>query len=214
MFYNNLLRLCAERNITPTTVARDLQLSTGSPTAWKRGSIPRGGTLQRIAQYFNVTIDELTEELDDPDSPLHRERGVRVPVTASVGAGIPQEMIYTFDQNDPDAWEDIALKDAKKGTHFALRVRGNSMSPLIKHGDVVIVRITGDLYDGDIIVACAGHESNEGLIKRLEYRDNGITLLSDNPEYPPIYVSQEEIDNGDVRLIGQCIEIRHRLVRQ
>lgn len=214
MFYDNLVRICLEQHTTPTAVVKALGLSTGLPTAWKRGTVPKADTLKKLASHLHVSTDALTENLDEPDSTLHRERGVRVPVTASVGAGIPQEMIYTFDQSDPDAWEDIMLKDAKKGTHFALRVRGNSMSPLIKHGDVVIVRITGDLYDGDIIVACAGHESNEGLIKRLEYRDNGITLLSDNPDYPPIFVSQEEIDNGDVRLIGQCIEIRHRLVRQ
>lgn len=55
MFYDGFVKLCNERNTTPTAVMKALNLSTGSPAAWKQGRTPTTNTMQKIADYFGVT---------------------------------------------------------------------------------------------------------------------------------------------------------------
>lgn len=212
MFYSNLKELCLRHETTPTVVAKELGLSTGLPTYWKRGSIPKSDTLQKIADYFHVTTDELLNDLPPlPESKLHSEKGVKVAVLSTVGAGIPLEAISTFDENDPDSWEEISQIEAKQGKYFALRVRGNSMEPLIHYGDVVIVRIDEEYHDGDFVVALVN--GNEGMCKQLEYRNHGIALLSMNPEFPAQEYSDEQIKNLPVKIMGRITEVRHKIGR-
>lgn len=59
-FYKKLRDLCEERNMTVNELVKILDLSSGSPTAWKNGTIPRNATLIKIADYFSVTTDYLS----------------------------------------------------------------------------------------------------------------------------------------------------------
>lgn len=209
MFWDNFYRLCRERDRFPNQIAAELGYSSASVTKWKNGTMPRIGALQKIADYFGTTVSALMEDTPSP-SKLHREQGEKIAVLASVGAGIPLEAINTFDQDDPDSWEEIGKLDAAKGEHFALRIRGQSMEPLIRHGDIVIVRRQDTYNDGDIVVALVN--GDEGVCKLLEYRNNGgIALLSLNPAFPPMNFTAEQIENLPVRIMGRCVERRGKL---
>ncbi len=61
MFYKQVLALCMERGISPTKLALDIGLSTSTPNGWKKGSVPQPSTLKKIADYFGVNIEYLTE---------------------------------------------------------------------------------------------------------------------------------------------------------
>lgn len=209
MFYTNLQALCQQKQITPAVVARDLRLSSGLPTFWKKGSTPKPDTLQKIADYFSVTVNDLLSDTPPAPSKLHREEGVKIPVLSTVGAGTPLEAINTFDQDDPDSWEEISQLEASRGTFFALRIRGNSMTPRIRHGDIVIVQMAEEYEDGDIVVALVN--GDEGVCKQLEYRDDGIALKSFNPDYPPMIFTREQCEKLPVRLMGKCVELRGKL---
>lgn len=207
MFYDNFVKLCADKGQKPTPTAKEIGFSSAALVKWKNGTIPRGNALQKIADYFGVTVNDLLT--DDPaPSKLHREEGEKIAVLASVGAGIPLEAINTFDQDDPDSWEEISKSE--RGQFFALRVRGPSMEPLIRHGDIVIVRRQDEYNDGDIVIALVN--GNEGVCKLLEYRNNGgIALLSLNPDFPPMNFTAEQIENLPVRIMGRCVERRGKL---
>lgn len=208
MFWDNFTRLCNERGQSPTQTAVDLGFSSAMPTKWKEGGIPRRANLEKIAAYFGVTPQDLLNDLTP--SKLHREQGEKIAVLASVGAGIPLEAIVTFDQDDPDAWEEISKTDAADAQYFALRIRGNSMEPLIRYGEIVIVRRQEEYNDGDIVIALVN--GDEGVCKLLEYRDNGgIALRSLNPDYPPMVFTREQIENLPVRIMGRCVERRGKL---
>ena len=62
MFWNNLVSLCNERGTTPNGVCSELGLSAATATKWKKGAVPRDTTLQRVADYFGVTVDYLLGE--------------------------------------------------------------------------------------------------------------------------------------------------------
>ena len=59
MFWKNLIFLCNKKNTTPTNVVKELGIAVGSVTKWKNGVVPRSTTLQKIADYFGVTVESL-----------------------------------------------------------------------------------------------------------------------------------------------------------
>lgn len=59
MFYDIFLQLCDEKGVKPTRVALDLGYSKNAATKWKTGSIPSGAALQKLADYFGVSVDYL-----------------------------------------------------------------------------------------------------------------------------------------------------------
>lgn len=67
MFWENFVKLCASRNTKPNPVAAKLGISSGSVTKWKNGAKPNDTTLQKIADYFGVSVDFLLgKETDRP----------------------------------------------------------------------------------------------------------------------------------------------------
>lgn len=63
-FYDVISGLCKETHTSPTTVSKQLGLSTSMPTQWKNGTIPNGDTLLKIAAYFDVSVDYLLGRTD------------------------------------------------------------------------------------------------------------------------------------------------------
>ena len=58
-FFARFSSLCKESGTTPNAVAKRIGVSSGSVTAWKRGTAPRNATVTAIADYFGVTTDYL-----------------------------------------------------------------------------------------------------------------------------------------------------------
>lgn len=59
MFWNNFVTLCNKESKTPNAVCAELGFSVATATKWKKGAVPRDTTLQKLAAYFNVTVDYL-----------------------------------------------------------------------------------------------------------------------------------------------------------
>lgn len=59
MFWKKFYLLCEQKNTSPSKVVSELKIATGSVTKWKNGSTPNGKTLQKLADYFDVTVDYL-----------------------------------------------------------------------------------------------------------------------------------------------------------
>lgn len=56
MFYDRYIELCEKNNKKPYAVAKELGLSNSNVAQWKKGSTPRKEVVQRIAEYFNVSV--------------------------------------------------------------------------------------------------------------------------------------------------------------
>lgn len=61
MFYKVYASLCEERGEKPYSVAKNLGLKSADAIVnkWKKGSTPRGETLSKVADYFNVPVEYL-----------------------------------------------------------------------------------------------------------------------------------------------------------
>ncbi len=73
---------------------------------------------------------------------------------------------------------------------YLLRVRGMSMRDAgIMDGDLLAVKSTKDVRNGQIVVARLG---DDVTVKRLNKTASGIELLPENPDYPVIFVRPGE----------------------
>lgn len=62
MFYDIVQDLCKRNHVSITKMALDIGLSNAAATSWKNGSVPRLETLQKIADYFGITIYDLMQQ--------------------------------------------------------------------------------------------------------------------------------------------------------
>lgn len=166
---------------------------------------PRIDKIEMMAQFFRVSKSDLVEERK-PVSEIPRQvTAVRIPVLGSVAAGIPISAI-----TDIVDWEEIPTDMASGGEYYGLRLKGDSMAPEMRSGDIVIVRSQPDAETGDIVVVQVNGDS-EATCKRLVKYDNGIVLMSINPDFPPMQFTAEDIINSPVHVIGKVVEVRRKM---
>lgn len=71
MFWKIFAELCSNKGMSANAVAKELGIASGTVTAWKSGRVPHHGTLIKIADYFNVSVDYLLgkPETTEPEAP-------------------------------------------------------------------------------------------------------------------------------------------------
>lgn len=69
MYYENFDLLCKKNNVKPSDVSKSTQISTATLSSWKKGTYtPKQDKLQKIADYFKVSVDYLmTGEMPEED---------------------------------------------------------------------------------------------------------------------------------------------------
>lgn len=67
-FYDNYIKLCAAHDKSPTAVSKEIGLSNAAASGWKNGKKPSAVTKQKLADYFGVTVEDLTGE-DQKEKP-------------------------------------------------------------------------------------------------------------------------------------------------
>ena len=58
MIFENIMRLCTEKKISIAKLEREVGIGNGTVARWGESS-PRVDSLQKVANYFGVTVDEL-----------------------------------------------------------------------------------------------------------------------------------------------------------
>lgn len=72
---------------------------------------------------------------------------------------------------------------------FYIRVSGDSMSPKIEPGELLVVDRATETKNNDIVVARIG---NDLCVKKLHFdRDGSIWLKSENRKYPAIEITED-----------------------
>lgn len=203
VFSKNLRLYLDKNNMTQLDLAKRLNVGTTSVSNWCNGlKSPRMDKVDAMCKLFNCSRTDLME--DNTSLSTSRKRGVVIKVLGRVAAGIPIEAV-----EDIVDTEEITEEMASTGTYFGLQIKGDSMEPRMCSGDVVIVRQQDDAESGDIVIAMVN--GDDATCKRLrKYRD-GIELISNNPAYPPMFYSNEEIVTKPVKIIGKVVELRGKL---
>lgn len=77
MFYDVFISLCEKKGISPNKALTDCGVSRTSTAKWREGATPRGVTLQKLADYFDVTTDYLLTGEETKKAPT--DEGERIP---------------------------------------------------------------------------------------------------------------------------------------
>ena len=206
-----------KHNISMDEFSRTCNLSKGYISMLENNINPRNDkpiaptlpTIKKIALAMKMDIDSLLKALNsNQEINLDAEekkstQGIIINILGRVAAGIPinavEEIIDT---------EEITEELARTGSFFGLKIKGDSMTPNICDGDIVIVRHQDDAESGDIVIATIN--GDEATCKRLRKYKQGIELISNNPSYEPFEFSNEEILNKPVKIIGKVVELRRK----
>lgn len=193
-----LKSLRKEKGWTQQEVANLLGIERSTYTRYETGaSEPNFEILEQLSRIFDVSTDVLIGRSAIPTP----SGGVRIPVLGDVAAGIPIEAV-----TDIVDYEEIDAALAKTGDFFGLRIKGASMEPRMKEGDVVIVRKQDAAETGDTVVVLVNGDS--ATVKKIKYGPDGITLLPSNPSFDPLFYSAAEVEALPVRVIGRVVELR------
>ena len=133
---------------------------------------------------------------------LDRETAL-IPILGSVRAGYDyiaeQEML---------GW--LKVEEGFASLHrnaYALYVKGDSMSPKIRHNDIAICLPDQPVHNDDLAIVCIN--GDEGTVKRVRFEDGGLTLIPANPRYKSIHYSAEDVKTLPVIIQAKVKEVRH-----
>lgn len=204
IFIKNLNEYLDSFQMNQADLANRLSVNKSVVSSWLSGSrYPRMNTMEKIANIFKIEKSDLIEDKSEKETTSHHTKGIRIPVLGRVAAGIPIEAI-----EDIDEWEEIPEAMAKNGEYFALRIKGESMSPKLQPGDIVIVKKQNDVDTGDTAIVLVN--GNDATVKQIKKTEAGIMLVGLNLEvYQPHFYSNKEIEELPVKIIGKVIESRH-----
>lgn len=176
--------------VMSNAVAREIESKTGKPEGWMDAPAPK---------------EELSTPGGDNVEFTLPQGALRVPVISYVQAGVWTEIVENFQSGDASDW--LITSDRHSTGTFALTIRGDSMEPTFKEGDVVVVDPAIRPRPGSFVVAKNGRE--EATFKK--YRPRSVDVLGNdifelvplNEDYPTMRSSEQTIE-----IIGTMVEHR------
>lgn len=184
-----------EKNVNP---------STNKPIS------PSVETLKSLANAMNMDLEILLKKLDlEQNIYLNEDEYkkqflktdelgnpvITIPILGVVKAG--------YDYLAQENWignVDVDKKLADGNELFALKVKGDSMFPVLVEDDIVIIKKQDDFETGDIVVAIIN--GDEATIKKGKKTNNGILLQPLNTDYDPLVFTYDEMKSIPVSIIG------------
>lgn len=202
-----IFELRKERDLTLKEVADRVGVATSTIQRYERAKIAevKKPVLDSIAHVLGVLPAQIYE--DDPQLipnaiPADMTQMIRIPVIGRVAAGLAchaEENIEDYSYCP----KDIIISGE---TYVYLHVVGDSMSPKLMEGDLVLVRCQNMVDNGDYAVVLIDNE--DGVVKKINFGKNYIELISENPYYPPRRFEDSEMER--IRIFGKVIESRRK----
>lgn len=200
MFGDNLKILRKKSNLTQKQLAVELKLAESTVSMYERNKRqPSFEKLDEIADFFNVDMNFLhsyniddgfinTDNFNFVDSPIRR-----IPLINSVAC------------NEPDLTKgnmnDYVEPFSFTNTDYAILAKGDSMvNANIENGDLIFVKQTNQVENGQIAIFCI---ENEATLKRFRRTKDTVMLVAENNEINPIILSEEQ----DAKVLGVATHI-------
>lgn len=193
-----------ENGIPPTV--RDIQkacdISSTSVVDYNLDKLEQAGYINRrpdVARGIKI--------LDQDGQPV--SNAPRVQIVGAIAAGIPIPAWSTEASESSQEFDTVEVApelQRQHGTLFALRVKGTSMiDALIDDGDVVIIKPSNTVDNGETVVAWLKKEQ-ETTLKKFYAEGSQVRLQPANSTMDPIYCAA---DNVEVR--GKVVSVIRQL---
>ena len=202
-FYNKFIRLCNDKGVKPSPMLESIGIQKTASTNWKnRRSKPTNANLQKIADYFGVSVEYLKGESENKKTPHPNiiEDYTTFAVIGEVAAGYDSIAIEDWEGETidiPNSW----LRGRYKSEFFVLKVKGDSMYPTYQEGDKVLVLKQSTLnYSGQVGVIL--YDDEYASLKKVEYKmgEDWLRMVPINPTHPIKKVEGEALEH--CRILG------------
>lgn len=181
----------------------------------------RGLTQRELSAAVGYRDHSMIAQIEKGNSDISRERFIKIADALNVGVdvllfdangekvlieavSVPVLDNITPVSSDQVGSVDISNKLASLGDFFAYTMTGDSMTPFIMPGDILICRRQVSVNNGDLAVISVNGEI--ASVKRYQKERNLIMLYSDNPNYKPFMFTTS--DNVNLSIIGRVAELR------
>lgn len=200
----NLKEIRKRKGFTQLEVAEQLNLSVQAYSNYEIGRRePDFETLKKLADLFNVSIDYILGRNNAEFISLNKNV-VKIPIYGEIPAGIPIEMIEdSFIEN----YEEIDASLTRGGSvYFGLKVKGDSMFPEFRNGDTLILKQQDDCENGSFCAISINH--TECTFKKVIKKESGLTLQPLNPNFEPMFYTNQEVVELPITILGVVKEVR------
>ena len=188
-------RLAVEHGLSPSGLARKAGLD---PTTFNkskrvtREGRPRWPSTESISKILAATDSSLAQFVDHVAVGSEEEAYVhRIPLLGLTQAGAEG---YFDDAGFPkgQGWDQIAFPDIRDRHAYALEIVGDSMEPVYREGDIVVVSPEADIRRGDRIVVrtTKGEVMAKVFLRQTATR---LELASLNPAHGERTLNTEEV---------------------
>ena len=196
MFQNRLKEFRERRGMSQTRLAEELGVSRSTVSMYESGGRkPSFEALEAIARALRVSFNDLMGVDEQAyrmglSAPGFR---TRVPRLGRISCGTPilaEENVEAYDPV-PDGID----------CDYTLVCEGDSMAGArIMDGDVVYIKAVEALENGQIAAVRVGDETT---LKRFYRSGDTVTLMPENPKYPPLVFTGRQI--GELRIVGRAV---------
>lgn len=170
--------LARQAGLDPTTFNKSKRCSPDGKPRW-----PSTESLSKVLNILGVDFSEFATLAGKPQSSqLSSSRGLSVPLIGLAQAG---DDGFFDDSGFPvgGGWEDINVPGLQHSGMYALQISGDSMAPVLRHGDRIVVAPNERVKRGDrVVVKTSSGEVMAKELKRLSKDE--VELISLNPDYP------------------------------
>lgn len=187
-------RLAFEHGLTASGLARRAGLD---PTTFNKSKrITREGKLrwpstESLAKVLDATTSSFGRFVSLVEEAPGDGATRRLPVLGYAQAGEPGK----FDDSGAptgDGWDEVAFPDLPDPRAFALEIAGDSMEPLYRDGDLIVISPGAGVRRGDRVVVRL--KSGETFAKVLRRRSaSRVDLASINPAHPNLSIDASEV---------------------
>jgi len=189
------------KELDQSSLASKIGVATRTVQRWEKGEqVPHGVAINKIAKATNASpawlltgSGQMYGAPSRPDNVYPLTTSIRrkikladIPLLSSVPAG---KLATIFHSDYAESY--VTVDDVKDPQAFALKVKGNSMSPRIEDGDIVIVSPQGEARSGDI---CVVRVNDEDTLKKVKFEGSYIHLIPLNPEFDPVTVKKKDVN--------------------
>lgn len=184
----------------------------------EKGHRPTNQVLIKLAKSLDLDLKIVLQMVEYERDPKAYEliHGKEEKPVLLLKEKLPYQMIPVIDYTQAGDWREVIdTYQAGQGSDevpvssdrpdlIALRVKGNSMEPLIRDGQVVVVDPHRQPNNSDIVIAV---KEGKSTIKRLHRVDEATIILEPlNPAFEKIVLTRQ--DSVDLRIVGVVIEIK------
>lgn len=217
-FKDRLAIALSESKMKGNELASAIGVSPGTVSHWRKGTrqLPKGDALLKMASVLNVSADWLVSGEGEKEA----QNIIPLDKSEEVSEGFIQipEYRVTFGCGDAPEPTYDEIEDTEKATYRLsyfvdrginpkyckrFRVIGDSMDPLIRAGDCILVDCANNqqIVDNSIYAIVYDHSLR---VKRLIKTFKNLIIRSDNPTYKDEILTPEEANQ--IIIIGKVVE--------